>query len=168
MTLEKREILAEGGFDEEVRPVPLEADEWKSKYLRAMADIDNLRKRMRREHEVAANNSVLEFAHRLLPAKDAMERGLEMATESEEINVRSLLEGMHATLGMINKAFLDAGVEEIDPLDSVFDPELHEAVSVKQVPGVQAGLVQAVFEKGYVLNGRLIRPAKVQVSSENE
>jgi molecular chaperone GrpE len=155
------------GVAAEMSELEAAAAEWKAKYVRAMADIDNLRKRMRREHENAEQVAIQDFTARLLPAKDAMERGLEMAASGDGVDAVSLMDGMSGTLGMINKAFVDSGVEEINPEGAVFDPELHEAVSVRNVPDMEAGMVLTVFEKGYVFNGRLIRPAKVEVSSEN-
>lgn len=139
---------------------------WKDKYLRAVADMDNMRKRTAREKQSTINFAVQNFALELLPAKDAMERGLDAADTTAELDPAVLIEGLQTTLALLNKAFSDAGIEEINPVGQPFDPQFHEAVAVREVPIAAPHMVLTVFETGYLLNGKLLRPAKVEVSSE--
>ena len=83
------------------------------------------------------------------------------------IDGQALFEGMTSTLKICKEAFKSAGVEEIDPLGKTFDPELHEAMAIRQVDGEKPNIVLSVYQKGYLLNGRLIRPARVEVSAAN-
>jgi len=100
----------------------------------------------------------------MLPAKDSLEKGVDIGYMEENINAESLFEGMTATLKIMNGAFKAVGLEEIEPIGHQFDPELHEAMVVKHVEDVKPNKILSVFQKGYLLNGRLIRPARVEVS----
>jgi molecular chaperone GrpE len=153
-------------ISEELKALDVAAKDWNDKYLRAMADIDNLRKRTKRDLEQAGQYAIQDFAGRILPVKDAMERGLAHAAESEAGDSNALLEGVQSTLRLLTAAFADSGLQEIDPVGDVFNPEFHEAFSVRHESGVEPDLVLSVFEKGYLLNGRLIRAAKVEVSRD--
>jgi molecular chaperone GrpE len=149
---------------EEYEKVRTELNEYKSKFIKASAEMDNQRKRMEREIDSAEKFALHDFILKLLPAKDSMEKGIEIAKEEEIVDSKTLLDGMRATLKLCNEAFRDAGLEEINPLGEVFDPELHEAMSVKKVEDIEANQVLTVFQKGCILNGRLVRPAWVEVS----
>lgn len=142
-------------------------NEWKDKYHRMAADFDNLRKRAARQQSEAGDRAVQDFVKALLPAKDAMERGLEMVHAAEEYDHNAFKTGMETTLDLLNTAFDNAAIETIDPEGQMFDPALHEAVSVRQVPIAEPGLVLDVFEKGYRIKDQLIRPAKVVVSADD-
>jgi molecular chaperone GrpE len=142
-------------------------NEWHDQYIRIRADLENLRKRVVRDRDSARLEAIQDFTLKLLPAKDALERGMDMARTGNEVGSASLMEGVGATLDMLDKAFSDYGILEINPAGERFNPELHEAVAMHNVSGSEPGTVLSVFEKGYQLSGRLIRPAKVLISSED-
>jgi molecular chaperone GrpE len=150
----------------ELEELRITSNDCQEQLLRARAEIENLQKRMVREIENIRKFAIQDFISKLLPAKDSMEKGIDISYMDDEIDIESLLEGMISTLKICNDAFRDAGVEEIDPKGEVFNPEFHEAMSVKKVDNEMPYIVLSVFQKGYLLNGRLIRPAKVEVSSE--
>ena len=99
----------------------------------------------------------------LLPIKDSMELGV-AACGNEGANLDSVREGVELTLRMLHSALEKFGVTEIEPTGEAFNPEFHQAMSMQEVPGVAAGRVVAVVQRGYLLNDRLVRPAMVVVS----
>ena len=143
----------------------LAEDNW-NKYLRVVADMDNLRKRASRDVENARKFGVERLASALLPVRDSIEAGLRAASAADPgaLDVASLLEGEQATLRLLDQALKDAGVTEIDPQGESFDPALHEAMSMLPSDTAEPGSVLEVFQKGYVLNERVMRPARVVVA----
>jgi molecular chaperone GrpE len=137
-------------------------DHWNS-YLRAVAETENVRKRAQREVESAARHAVERFAGDLLEARDSLELGLQAGGTAEPAR---LLEGMEATLRLVNRAFEKAGITVLDPAGEPFNPEFHEAMATQPVTDGVPGTVLAVVQKGYALNGRLLRPARVIVARE--
>jgi len=137
-------------------------EESADKAVRAQAEVDNLRKRTVREIEKERKRALEKFVKDLLPVIDSMERGIH-ASESTE-DMASLREGMGLTLKMFLDTLDKFGIKAVDPQGEKFNPEKHEAVSMREVEGTEAGLVVEVIQKGYELNGRLIRPAMVMVS----
>jgi molecular chaperone GrpE len=137
------------------------AAESKDLYLRALAELDNVRKRAARDIEQAHKYALERFANDLLAVKDGLELGL-----SSDANADALRAGTESTLKLLNKAFENAQLIEISPQGEVFNPELHEAMiaqpSAEHVPNT----VIQVIQKGYQLNGRLLRPARVIVAKE--
>ena len=131
--------------------------------LRTQAEMENLRKRVKRDVENAHKYGLERFLEELLPVRDSMELGL-TATHEEGAEVEQLREGVELTLKMLTGALEKFGVEVVDPIDSAFDPEFHQAMSMQEVPGVESGTVTMVMQKGFVLNGRLVRPALVMVA----
>jgi molecular chaperone GrpE len=133
----------------------------KDMYMRALAELDNVRKRATRDIEQAHKFAVDRFANDLIAVKDSLELGL-----SAGANVEALRSGTEATLKLLTKAFEKAGLSELEPRGEVFNPELHEAMvtqpSAEHVPDT----VLQVIQKGYQLNGRLLRPARVIVARE--
>jgi len=117
-------------------------------YLRIRADLENLRKRVVRDQDSARLEAIRDFTLKLLPAKDALERGINMARTYNEIGSATLMEGVGSTLDMLDKAFSDYGIREINPGSERFNPEFHEAVAVRNVLGSEPGTVLSVFEKG--------------------
>jgi molecular chaperone GrpE len=138
-----------------------QAAEHKDLYMRALAELDNVRKRAVRDIEQAHKYALERFANDLLPVKDGLELGL-----SSEANAEALRSGTESTLKLFNKALENARIQEISPQGEVFNPELHEAMiaqpSAEHVPNT----VIQVIQKGYQLNGRLLRPARVIVAKE--
>ena len=140
-----------------------EADKNGAKYLRATADLENFRKRAARDVENARKFGIEQFAGELLSVIDSLEMGLEAASNA---TVESLLEGKQATLKLLHAALEKSGIELIDPEGEPFDPQLHEAMTMQASETAEPGSVLAVIQKGYQLNGRLLRPARVIVASE--
>ncbi len=139
------------------------ADENWERYLRAAAETDNVRKRAARDVENAHKFAIERFGKELLAVTD----GLEMAlAASDNASIESLLEGSRATLKLLGTTMERFGISAIDPEGEPFDPELHEAISVQPSDTVEPGTVLNVVQKGYVLNGRLLRPAMVVVAEE--
>jgi molecular chaperone GrpE len=137
-------------------------EHWSS-YLRAVAETDNVRKRAQRDVEAASRYAVERFAGDLLEVRDSLELGLQAGAGTEPVR---LLEGMEATLRLLNRAFEKAGVSVLDPAGQPFNPEFHEAMATQPVADQPPGTVLAVVQKGYVLNGRLLRPARVLVARD--
>lgn len=149
----------------ELEELRLELDATKGQLIRSRAELDNQRKRLEREIENAGKFALQGFITKMLPAKDSMEKGLDISYMEDGVDAEALFEGMTSTLRICTEAFKSVGVEEIDPLGKAFDPELHEAMAIKQIEGHEPNIVLSVYQKGYLLNGRLIRPARVEVSA---
>ena len=140
-----------------------EAGEARQDMLRMQADMENLRKRLVREHEKARRRTLERFMNDLLPVRDSLERGLEAAA-GPAATVDALKEGKQLTMKMLTKAMGDHGLQTIDPAGEPFDPEKHEAMTMLPSAEHDENTVIEVLEKGYQLHERLIRPAKVVVS----
>jgi len=138
------------------------ADENWDSYVRALAEVDNVRKRASRDVENAHKFALERFGKELLAVKDTLEMGLAV----EGASIESLLEGSNATLKLLSGTLERFGIVEVDPAGEPFDPELHEAISMQPSDNVEPGSVVIVVQKGYTLNGRLLRPAMVVVASE--
>ncbi len=133
-------------------------------YLRAKAEMDNLRRRSVKDVENAHKYGTEKFATELLPVLDSMTMGL----ATENASAETLREGMELTLNMLGKMMEKLGIEEIDPLNEKFDAAKHQAMSMQPNAEVEPNTVIAVMQKGYSLNDRLIRPAMVMVSKAVE
>ena len=141
----------------------LEAVEARQDMLRMQADMDNLRKRLVREHEKSRRRTLERFMADLLPVRDSLERGLEAASDPTA-TVDALIEGKQLIMKMLTKAMADHGLKVIDPVGKSFNPELHEAMTMLPSAQHDENTVIDVLEKGFQLHDRLIRPAKVVVS----
>ena len=140
-----------------------QADENWNNYLRAAAELENVRKRAARDVENARKFALERFGADLLDVRDSLELGLKVEGEADAGHLRA---GSEATLQLLTKTMERFGVEEVDPLGEPFDPELHEAMTMQPSDEVEPGSVLTVFQKGYTLNGRLLRPARVVVAQE--
>ncbi len=131
--------------------------------LRAQADAQNVKRRAEQDVEKARKFALERFTGELLPVVDNLERALEAAS-GDDATVKPIHEGVELTL----KSFLDVlkkfNVEMVAPEGEPFDPQLHQAMSMVENPDVEPNTVIAVMQKGYTLNGRLVRPAMVMVS----
>lgn len=139
------------------------ADEHWDQLVRTKAQMDNLSKRHQRELEKAHKYGLDKFVGELLGVWDSLELG-HSAAQDENADVGKLLEGTELTLKMMADAMKKLGVEQIDPMGESFNPELHQAMSMQPRDDVPANTVVVVVQKGYTLNGRLVRPAMVMVS----
>ena len=132
-------------------------------YLRAVAELDNVRKRAQREIEAANRYGLERFAAELLPVKDSLELAVQNAARGD---ADSLREGQEATLKLLSRALERLGITPIDPLGEPFDPERHEAMMTQESDTAEPNSVLKVVQPGYELNGRLLRPARVVVAKE--
>ncbi|MDX1481727.1 MAG: nucleotide exchange factor GrpE [Woeseiaceae bacterium] len=130
-------------------------------YLRAAAELENVRKRASRDVENARRYALERFAKELLQVCDSLEMGL---ATGEDADAGTLLEGSRATRKQLAGVLEQFGVEEVDPAGEPFDPALHEAMTMQPSADAEPGSVLTVFQKGYTLNGRLLRPARVVVA----
>ena len=130
--------------------------------LRALAEMENVRRRAQRDVEAAHRFAVERFAADLVEVRDTLELGLAAAGTAPE--AAKFVEGTQATLRMLDKAFEKAGIAVLDPAGQSFNPEFHEAMVAQPSADHPAGSVLAVIQKGFTLNGRLLRPARVVIA----
>ena len=140
----------------------MEVGESVDKALRATAELENIRRRTSRDIENAHKYALERFVNELLPVIDSMELGINASQSAEDLE--SLREGMDLTLKKLFDCLEKFGVKAIDPAGEKFDPDWHEAVSMQELEGSDSGQVVTVMQKGYELNGRLVRPAMVVVA----
>lgn len=131
--------------------------------LRTAAELQNIRRRAEQDVEKAHKFALEKFANDLLPVVDSLERGLEL-TSAEDEAVRPVREGVELTLKLFHDTLKRFQVEAVDPHGAPFNPEHHQAMAMEESTHVEPGSVLKVFQKGYLLNGRLLRPAMVVVS----
>ena len=132
----------------------------KEEALRERAELDNQRKRLARDVDVARNFANERLLSELLPVFDSLDAGLKAGGQDNG----ALRAGLELTLKQLLKVAADNGLEQVDPHGTAFDPDRHQAISQSDEPGVAPGTVTQVFQKGYLLNGRLLRPALVVVA----
>jgi molecular chaperone GrpE len=132
-------------------------------YLRAVAELDNVRKRAQRDIESANRYGLEKLAQELLPVKDSLELAVQNAGRADSASLRA---GSEATLALLDKALDKFGVKMIDPAGEPFDPERHEAMMAQESATAEPNSVLQVVQPGYELNGRLLRPARVIVAKE--
>jgi molecular chaperone GrpE len=147
--------------EERVRQAEEQVQESRNAYLRAVADLENYRKRVAREVENARQFGAERLASGLLPVLDSLELGL---ANADRADAATLAEGQKGTLKLLLKALEAAGIVEIDPAGQAFDPEQHEAMAMQPTAQQSPDTVVTVAQKGYALNGRLLRPARVIVA----
>jgi molecular chaperone GrpE len=135
----------------------------KDSVIRAKAEVDNVRRRAAQDVEKARKFALEKFAGEMLVTVDNLERALENIDKEDE-SQKSIIEGIELTYQGLTSSLEKFGVKPVDPKDQPFNPELHQAMSMQEVPDVAPNTVIAVMQKGYELNGRLIRPAMVMVS----
>jgi len=138
------------------------ADEHWNQLLMARADLSNAQRRAERDLANAHKFGVEKLALELIPVKDSMEMGLAAVAEGDEQD--KVREGMELTLQMFSGVLDKFGVKEINPQGEKFNPDFHQAMSMQESTDIAPNTVMTVFQKGYVLNERLIRPAMVVVS----
>ncbi len=162
-------------LDEQVEEVSLEqlqkqlkqaekkAEENWDKALRVQAEMENLKRRTQKDLENAHKYGLEKFAKELLSVIDSLELGIQAST-SDNPEVVALKQGSELTIKQFESVFAKFNVEAIDPVGQTFNPELHQAMTMQPSADVEPNTVLNVFQKGYILNGRLIRPAMVVVS----
>ena len=139
------------------------AQEEKDRALRIAAEMENLRRRAAQDVEKAHKFALEKFTGELLPVIDSLERALELADRDNE-TLKPMMEGVELTLRAMLTTVGKFGVEQVNPMGDAFDPNRHQAISMVENGNVAPNSVMAVMQKGYELNGRVIRPAMVMVA----
>jgi molecular chaperone GrpE len=145
----------------ELEALRRDRDEQRDRCLRVAAELDNLRKRSARDVEAARKFGAERLAQAILPVRDSLEAGLAAAEKAGE---GALLDGQRATLRLLDEAFNACGIREIAPYGQPFDPNKHEALGLLVAADVPPNTVIEVVQKGYEINERLLRAAKVLVA----
>ncbi|MDF2939580.1 MAG: GrpE protein [Gammaproteobacteria bacterium] len=147
----------------ELEAAKAKADENWDKALRAVAEIENTKRRAEKDVSNAHKYAIDRFAEALLPVVDSLEKALEVKVDGND-SIKAMHDGIELTMKMLIDTLQKYGIEQINPMGQSFDPSLHEAMTMQEIPGTESNKVLAVFQKGYLLNGRLVRPARVVVS----
>jgi len=170
------EAIAEETSEEQARIIELEQAlakaeakvvEQQDSVLRAKAEMENARRRAEGEVDKARKFALERFAGELLPVVDNLERALQVADAENDV-IKPMLEGVELTLKSFNSTIEKFGMKVIDPQGETFNPEQHQAMSMQENAELAPNTVMAVMQKGYELNGRLLRPAMVMVSRAPE
>ena len=143
------------------------ADENWEKVLRLQAELDNLRKRTLKDVESASKGSIERVFQEILPIMDSFELGVKVDTSTKE-GVETFIEGQTATFKLFQSALDKFLIETINPENMKYDPELHEVISMQDSDEIESDYIIEVIQKGYRLKNRLLRPARVIVSSEDK
>jgi molecular chaperone GrpE len=157
---EPEAVDADALIRDELAKVRQELEHLQELYLRKLADFDNYRKRQEREQAEFRRHANAELLRDCLPVLDNLERALSVPLESSG----NLHEGVELVLRHFRETLARHGLEEVDPLREPFDPTLHEAIQRRESPDVSENTVVEVFQKGYLMHGRLLRPAMVVVA----
>ena len=152
------------GLSERLAEAELAAERAKDDLLRVQAEMQNLRRRTEQDVEKAHKYGIEKFSGELLVVIDNLERALTSASESKDGSVKAIQDGVSLTLKSFNDCFAKFSIEAVDPLGEPFDPQLHQAIATQESPDSEPNSVIEVIQKGYTLNGRVIRPALVMVS----
>nr|WP_244520968.1 nucleotide exchange factor GrpE [Allgaiera indica] len=154
------------GLEAELEALRAERDEMRDRFMRALADAENARKRGDRDRREAEQYGGSKLARDMLPVYDSLSRALAAVTDEQRERNKSLLEGIDLTMKELLKVFSKHGIVLISPkVGESFDPQHHEAMFEAPVPGTKAGEIIQVMTDGFQLHDRLLRPAQVGVSS---
>ena len=137
------------------------------KLLRAQAEIENIRRRSAKESEAIRKFAIERLARDLLPVLDSLEKAIEACGDTDSEDGNALAEGVQLSLKLFIDILEKEGLSLVDPIGEPFDPQFHEALTVVPNPDMEANSVMEVGQKGYILNGRVIRAAKVVVTSDS-
>ena len=159
-------LLDLDGPDVEIETLRAERDELRDRFMRALADAENARKRSDRDRREAEQYGGSKLARDMLPVFDNLKRALESVPEDQKETSKALLEGVELTMRELVNVFKKHGIEPIEPaVGDPFDPQTHQAMFEAPVPGTKAGDIIQVAATGFMLHDRLLRPAQVGVSS---
>lgn len=131
--------------------------------LRLQAELTNLQRRMDESIEKAHKYALKEFSSELLPVMDSLEQALQLQVDDDTV-AQQMHQGIELTLKLFLSVLQKFGIEQLDPVGETFDPKHHEAIAMQEQEGMAANTIISVFQKGYLLNGRVIRPARVVVA----
>lgn len=160
------EAMEEPEADELILALQAERDDLKDKFMRALADAENSRKRSERDRREAEHYGGSKLARDLLPVFDNMKRAVQAVPAEVRENSLAMIEGVELTMRELVNVFKKHGIEPISPeVGDRFDPQIHEAMFEAPVPGTKAGDIIQVEADGFMLHDRLLRPARVGVSS---
>ena len=164
--IDSPEALEDPADDERLQELEAERDMLKDKWMRALADAENVRKRSERDRREAEQYGGSRLARDMLPVFDNMKRAIESISEENRDANKAVIEGVELTMRELLSVFRKHGIEVISPeVGDKFDPSVHEAMFEAPVPGTIAGEIIQVSADGFMLYDRLLRPAKVGVSS---
>ena len=150
----------------EIDTLRAERDQFRDRFMRALAESENARKRAEKDRREAENYGGSKLSRDLLPVYDNMKRALEAATEEQKTVSAALIEGIELTMRELVNVFGRHGIRPLTPVvGDRFDPKEHEAMFEAPLPGTQAGNIIQVSTEGFMLHDRLLRPAQVGVSS---
>ena len=154
----------------EVEALKAQVQEFQEQMLRSQAEMQNVRRRAEIDVEKAHKFALEKFVKELLPVADSLEKAVESTEGHEESGelVASIREGVEMTLSLFMSSLKKFNVEQINPVGEPFDPQQHEAMSMVPAPGAEPNSVVAVVQKGYLLNGRVVRPAMVMVAKAED
>lgn len=162
------EVIEVSSMEELVRQLAetsLKAQDNWDRLVRAQAEMDNFKRRTEKELQNAHKYALEKFARELLTVMDSLELGIQASTSSQP-DVEKLREGMELTLKQLGAAFEKFGIAVIDPMGEKFNPDLHQAMAAYPVENTEPNTVVKVFQKGYSLNDRLLRPAMVVIAQQ--
>lgn len=163
LNLEELEEFIEA---DELEALRAERDELRDRFMRALADAENARKRADRDRREAEQYGGSKLARDLLPVYDNLKRALDAASDDTRSQAAALIEGVELTLRELTNVLTKHGVAPIDPaVGETFDPQVHQAMFEAPLPGTKAGQIIQVMTVGFMLHDRLLRPAQVGVSS---
>lgn len=146
-----------------------ERDDMRDRFMRALADAENSRKRSERDRREAEQYGGSRLARDLLPVFDNLKRALDAANEETRAQASALIEGLELTLRELTNVLTKHGVTPIQPeIGDVFDPQVHQAMFEAALPGTKAGQIIQIMAVGFLLHDRLLRPAQVGVSSNTQ
>ena len=160
----------ENGEVSEVEALKAQVQEFQEQMLRSQAEMQNVRCRAEIDVEKAHKFALEKFVKELLPVADSLEKAVESTEGHEESGelVASIREGVEMTLNLFMSSLKKFNVEQLNPVGEPFDPQQHEAMSMVPAPDAEPNSVVAVVQKGYLLNGRVVRPAMVMVAKAED
>lgn len=151
---------------DQIEVLRAERDEFRDRFMRALADAENTRKRSERDRREAEQYGGSKLARDMLPVYDNMKRALDAATEEQRQVSKALIEGIELTMRELLNVFQKHGINRVVPeLGEKFDPQMHQAMFEAPLPDTNAGEIIQVMTEGFLLHDRLLRPAQVGVSS---
>lgn len=151
---------------DQIEALRVERDAFQDKFMRALADAENARKRAQKDRTEAENYGGSRLARDMLPVFDHLQRAVETVTEEQKEVAGALIEGVELTLRELRNVFEKHGIRVIDPqVGDRFDPQHHEAMFEAPLPGTSQGEIIQVSAPGFMLHDRILRPARVGVSS---
>ena len=162
---ENDEQSAEQSSKKNTKDEPKEVKKLTEEIMRLRAEMDNMKKRNARELDNLRKYSLDKFAKALIPVADSLDKALEVGKDDNcQVTAEQMIEGTEMTQKVFLKVLTENGVQVLDPQGEKFNPEFHEAMTQVPNPELEPNTIVDVFQKGYVLNGRLVRPAMVVVS----